>query len=90
MLYQTEFTLKITLSTDLSAGATLTRHFCHILADGSFPNWELTRVNAAGVILDHVNDQSLTDPGRVVVILRNITASAIPSATILNMVVRRM
>jgi len=90
MLFQTVFLAKLTLAAPLAAGATFGASFFHCLADGSYQHFDaMLQQGVTGVIVEAVHDQSATVSGRVAVVLRNVTAAAIPAGTTIYIAVRR-
>lgn len=86
MLYQTDFSVKLTLSAALAAGASTGGRFYHILADPNFPMWQTEFLDcgvANGKLSKWVLDQSIAVAGQVEITFRNISADIIPAGTVI-------
>lgn len=90
MLWPSDFMAKVTLWAAIPAGSSVAASFFHVLADGSYQRWTATmQQGASGLIIEAVHDQSATVSGRVAVVLRNVSGSAIASGTTIYMAIKR-
>jgi hypothetical protein len=85
MMYSSEFMLKMTLASGLAAGAAVSRYFYHILADVSYYSWEVI-AGEGGAVVEYVQNAA---SGRVIVGIRNISASALSAGAVVYLAVRR-
>lgn len=78
MIERDWFIVRATLGTDILNNASRAFYFYHIAADANYRPWiVIPQEGNAGFILDAVQDESLTDAGRVRIEIRNVSGATI-------------
>lgn len=78
MLSGAEVVVRLTLTSDLAAGAQAVGYFYNIFADGSYQRWDGVPIEGnTRLMLASIKDQSSTEAGRVEVAVRNTSGATV-------------